>query len=142
MILILKMARVARLVPSTKVLEVWGRLNFDWFLVHLSPSFLLNAFYERRLINEETKKRRKSSFARLNFYDLSIATLARSRVMAEKEKEMKERGKLAHADYVLRKWLTSCKSNSICKRFSCMVSFRSDGNLFLPFRCNVFLTRR
>ena len=111
-ILIFKTARVARLVPPTKVVDLSARINLSWFMV-LTPCFYWKLFLERRegakRVNKDIATKKKSNGVRHSWGGLEIATMAAIKAMTEKEREMKEKGNIAYAGYKAKKWAENSK---------------------------------
>jgi hypothetical protein len=98
-ILVFKTARVARLVPSTRVVAISNRINAYWYLRHLTPSFYWKEWREHReRVRRMRDDREARSFSsnlggRQSSWptDLDIAALAAVKTMADEEKEKMER---------------------------------------------------
>lgn len=112
-ILILKTARVARLAPATTVVNLSARLNLYWYLVRLTPCFCWRGYLKRREdANRVNKDRKVTSNLRKkqpSWGGLEIATRACIQATSEKEKKMKEKGKIVYVRYKLEKWLEHSK---------------------------------
>jgi len=104
-ILILKTARVARLAPATTVVNLSAKLNLYWYLMRLTPCFCWRAYLKRRedsnRVNKELKVTNNLSKKRPSWG----ATRAYIQATSEREKKMKEKGKIVYVRYKLGKWL-------------------------------------
>ena len=103
LIVIFKTLRVARLVPPNRVVDISSRINLYWYLKRLSPSFYWELYHKQRRIYREAKV--KNSNIATSGGGLLRATVAALKARKEKEKKMKERGKLVYAGYTTRKWV-------------------------------------
>ncbi len=96
-VMVFKAARVARLVPSTRVVAISNRFNMYWYIERLTPSFYWKGWKEnreqaRRMRKELDAKRGSSTLARrTSWRGLEIAALAAVKVRAGEEKSEKER---------------------------------------------------
>lgn len=97
LVLVCKAARVARLIPSTRVVEVSSRVNFYWYAERLNPLW----YYERiRKKQQEVQKRKMMEpskgtglMKRASWGGLEIAALAKVKAMAdERRKKEKQLG--------------------------------------------------
>jgi class 3 adenylate cyclase len=100
-VLIFKTLRVARLVPSTKVVALSERINLYWYVERITPSFWWNKYQERRerarRIKEEMEAGKKSDLVRRGSWGgLEIAALAAVKARAEEERRIKETDNCGH----------------------------------------------
>lgn len=95
MILIAKAARVARLIPSTKVVALSERINLYWYIERLTPNFWWNKYRESQerahRMKENVESRKGSKLVRrASWGGLEVAALAAVKAKAEEERKMKE----------------------------------------------------
>jgi class 3 adenylate cyclase len=92
-VLILKAARVARLIPSTKVVALSEKINLYWYMKRMTPRFWWNSYRKlkervrRMKENNEDSKGRKL-MRRSSWGGIEIAAMAALKL--EEEKRMKE----------------------------------------------------
>jgi len=97
LVLVCKAARVARLIPSTKVVEISSRINFYWYIERLNPLWYYNKLREQQEAAEKEKllepKQGAGLSRRASWGGLEIAALAKVKAMADerrkKEKELR-----------------------------------------------------
>jgi class 3 adenylate cyclase len=94
-VLILKTARVARLVPSTKVVALSERINLYWYIERIIPVFWWNKYRERQERAQRAKDNiegRKGSklVRRSSWGGLEIAALAAVKAKADEERRVKD----------------------------------------------------
>lgn len=95
LVLVCKAARVARLIPSTKVVEISSRVNFYWYVERLNPWWYFSRFREHQKATklEMLQPKQASVLARKGLWaGLEFSTLAKVKAMADeyrkKEKEL------------------------------------------------------
>ena len=98
--MIFKTARVARLLPPEKVLNIVDRINAVWNNIRVSSYGCWNQFCNKLRRNKEPKEKKNSSTAHRS---KEIKRVAR-RAIKEEEKKIKEKGELVYAKYLLRQW--------------------------------------
>jgi len=114
--LIFKTARVARLVPPTKVVDLSKRINLFWYLTRLTPCFYWKLFLERRAGAKRVKK--NPTMIHRSWGSLEIAALATLGARKEKKKNMKQRGKVAYAGYTIKKWAETSELKGVSLQLS------------------------
>jgi hypothetical protein len=108
-VMIFKTARVARLVPSTRVVAISTRINMYWYVERLTPTFYWRGWKENReqarRMNEEIDLKRSSSnlARRASWGGLDIAALAAVKVMGGEERREKERHNPVHRAWAIGK---------------------------------------
>jgi hypothetical protein len=90
-----KAARVARLIPSTKVVEITSRANFYWYVERLNPFWYLAQFQKTREASKMAMIESSQSsglMKRTNWGGVEIAALAKVKALADermkKEKQL------------------------------------------------------
>ncbi len=90
LILVCKAARVARLIPSTKVVEISSRVNFYWYVERLSPWWYYTKYREHQEAAnmEKLEPKQASVLARRGLWGgLEIATLAKVKAMVDEHRK-------------------------------------------------------
>jgi class 3 adenylate cyclase len=105
-VLVFKAARVARLIPSTRVVAISEKINFYWYLKRMTPDFWWNSYRElkeRTYRIKENNARTKGIklVRRASFGGLEIAAMADLKAKADEESRMKESRNLG---YKIRNW--------------------------------------
>lgn len=97
LVLVCKAARVARLIPSTKVVEISSKINFYWYIERMSPWWYYAKFREHQEAAKKEKllepKQGAGLSRRGSWGGLEIAALAKVKAMAdERRKKEKQLG--------------------------------------------------
>ncbi|KAL3916282.1 MAG: hypothetical protein SGILL_005246 [Bacillariaceae sp.] len=100
-VLIFKTARVARLIPSTKVVALSQRVNLYWYVERLTPGFWWNKYQERReraqRMKEEMEAGKRSNLVRrASWGGLELAAVAAVKARADEERRMRETNNYAY----------------------------------------------
>lgn len=97
LVLVCKAARVARLIPSTKVVEISSRVNFYWYIERMNPWWYYVQFREQQAAAKREKlfepKQGTGLSRRASWGGLEIAALAKVKAMAgERRKKEQQLG--------------------------------------------------
>ncbi|KAG7368756.1 adenylate cyclase [Nitzschia inconspicua] len=109
-LVIFKAARVARLVPSTKVVALSERMNIYWYFERITPCYWWNKFRERReraqRIKENSEGRKGSKRLRRNSWGgLEIAALAVAKATADEDRKVTES---FNSGFRMWAWCSNC----------------------------------
>ena len=92
---------MARLVSPKQVVDLSTKINLHWYLSRMRPSFYCKKFQRQRRKKKELKAKSNMS---TDGGGLLVATMAARRMMKEREDQIKERGRVVYAMYLLKKW--------------------------------------
>jgi class 3 adenylate cyclase len=94
LIVILKTARVARLIPSSTVVELSSRINFYWYYERLCPTWYWHKFLEKReqvrRMTEENTTNGLHGVRRISWGGLELAALAAVKAKAREAQIKKQ----------------------------------------------------
>eukprot|EP00934_Nitzschia_sp_Nitz4_P004902 Nitzschia sp. Nitz4//scaffold133_size116822//8420//11773//NITZ4_003791-RA/size116822-processed-gene-0.48-mRNA-1//-1//CDS//3329535348//4892//frame0 len=97
LVLVCKVARVARLIPATKVVEISHRIHFYWYVQRLNPLWYWARFLDCRAQAAKRQEDAKTTTGgrgiqskKMNWGGLEMAALAKVKAMADERRKMEE----------------------------------------------------
>lgn len=95
LVLLCKAARVARLIPATRVVEISSHIDFYWYIQRLNPFWYYERILEQRKATKKVEqnlepKRGSPLVRRASWGGLEISALAKVKALADERRKLEE----------------------------------------------------